>query len=43
MNGDNTMRTITSLLFVAALLIAAACTRTAAAGPNGGDAVPIKD
>lgn len=37
------MRTMISLLVVAALLSAAACTRTAAAGPNGGDAIPIKD
>ena len=37
------MRTIVAGVIVGGLLTAAGCSRTAAAGPNGGDVVPIKN
>jgi hypothetical protein len=37
------MKTIASLISLAALLAIAACSRTGAAGPNGGDIVAIKN
>jgi hypothetical protein len=37
------MKTLLAGVLVAAAVVAAGCSRTAAAGPNGGDVVPIKD
>ena len=37
------MRTLLTALVLGGVIAAAACSRTAAAGPNGGDVVPIKN
>ena len=37
------MRTLASLLILGGLVVSAACSRTAAPGPSGGDVVSIKD
>lgn len=37
------MRTLVAGVIVGSLMAAAGCSRAAAAGPNGGDVVPIKN
>ena len=37
------MRTVLTVLLLGGLIAAAGCSRAAAAGPNGGDVVPIKN